>query len=1074
MQTEPKELDSEERRGITIAPELVFSFFSHCLILYFFLSIPLANSSALIPDSLAVYLASSDQSDNIIQAHSPEDKSTPDLSALMSTEELRKKDQTSDQKQNLLSETPSIGISASDQGDPFSDTLLEENPSAEKMSELFPYQEAEKRNESFLDEGDEISSITSAQEEEGSKPIDLIAEETMDMAYQEARIPDEAIISSPSEPITPYSGDETATRGMSDEIFPLFQPELSKVNYIHKQVDQQVGSFPKDIADNTIPLSNQAEDMPPSSLEERMEETASPESHVKDIAKSSPEIDIEKGRNSAPTENAASTHERSLHSSMHDMANQNEHYSNMAATPKEPSPSKSATVDPQTSEVFPSQEEQIESLPSKNLTELSPEPVSLPDMMLSRTQNKGKGTSLTGMGAPAPKHTSVKETTLAVMEQKAPEGNSVNDNAKHSTDSPTANPYLQTEMDTNLYTTGESVSALTDSIPLTPTEPESLPSKESSPSDIPLVSDEEKADTIIPKTFDDIELLENEGAPSAVDIVSLPSSGEEDNESEEFLPRQFNPITREAEKERLSSNVQESGLFKSSHARPQENNQDITTRKSFNDISFREKRQDSISRNSRLIVSDVISSALEKIKDDFIDRGASPLKPSVPSPDSLDFMSLQAVIPLGTMEVCAAQQAIHASSIHGINPSISTTRTSTLRETEQISFPVKENYQRPRQKSQHTISSWLKPLMWQDFVSRLTMGGANQAERIQASEEILTNESIPSFSRHQNAHKQFRANATRLVFVPELSNNGNKGAMIEPFLAALVQPRSMPELDMLGILAFAILSDEKEEVFEASVYEVRELSQQRIHAIAPEGLNDEYIVANEQTSADTLEDSIVAEIYSSSHTSQDPIISEVITEGRNRTPSREDYQLRMDNMLVSVDDQERTENILASAGELVIPLPIRNDIEIEISGDDSLDELTTQLFMDPHPMEKGGIHTEAENISIKLDRPSGNKIHISVEQADKGAYTLRITNMKTRPVMLDMAFLFYGGKESGESTLKKNREAKGHGSVSLRFLIPEILFWDEDESFTGIIEGPDHITKFNSDTGLVWKEKKNY
>ncbi|NIR15127.1 MAG: hypothetical protein GWN86_14775, partial [Desulfobacterales bacterium] len=97
MQTEPKELDSEERRGITIAPELVFSFFSHCLILYFFLSIPLANSSALIPDSLAVYLASSDQSDNIIQAHSPEDKSTPDLSALMSTEELRKKDQTSDQ-----------------------------------------------------------------------------------------------------------------------------------------------------------------------------------------------------------------------------------------------------------------------------------------------------------------------------------------------------------------------------------------------------------------------------------------------------------------------------------------------------------------------------------------------------------------------------------------------------------------------------------------------------------------------------------------------------------------------------------------------------------------------------------------------------------------------------------------------------------------------------------------------------------------------------------------------------------------------------------------------------------------
>ena len=36
----------------------------------------------------------------------------------------------------------------------------------------------------------------------------------------------------------------------------------------------------------------------------------------------------------------------------------------------------------------------------------------------------------------------------------------------------------------------------------------------------------------------------------------------------------------------------------------------------------------------------------------------------------------------------------------------------------------------------------------------------------------------------------------------------------------------------------------------------------------------------------------------------------------------------------------------------------------------------------------------------------------------------------------------------------------------------EALFWDDDGWHTGLVEGPDTITKFNSDTGFAWKERK--
>ncbi|WP_275095230.1 hypothetical protein [Oryzomonas japonica] len=39
-----------------------------------------------------------------------------------------------------------------------------------------------------------------------------------------------------------------------------------------------------------------------------------------------------------------------------------------------------------------------------------------------------------------------------------------------------------------------------------------------------------------------------------------------------------------------------------------------------------------------------------------------------------------------------------------------------------------------------------------------------------------------------------------------------------------------------------------------------------------------------------------------------------------------------------------------------------------------------------------------------------------------------------------------------------------------RILMPEGILWDDDAAFTGSIDDGDSITKFESASGLVWKE----
>jgi hypothetical protein len=97
----------------------------------------------------------------------------------------------------------------------------------------------------------------------------------------------------------------------------------------------------------------------------------------------------------------------------------------------------------------------------------------------------------------------------------------------------------------------------------------------------------------------------------------------------------------------------------------------------------------------------------------------------------------------------------------------------------------------------------------------------------------------------------------------------------------------------------------------------------------------------------------------------------------------------------------------------------------------------------------------------------------SVLRTAEGAYTFAIRNQENETFAADLAFFIFPGKK-GERTKKYAAVSLSpHTTVKYRFILPEGIFWDDEEHFSGKIEDSDTMTKFNQKTGFVWKEIKD-
>lgn len=164
----------------------------------------------------------------------------------------------------------------------------------------------------------------------------------------------------------------------------------------------------------------------------------------------------------------------------------------------------------------------------------------------------------------------------------------------------------------------------------------------------------------------------------------------------------------------------------------------------------------------------------------------------------------------------------------------------------------------------------------------------------------------------------------------------------------------------------------------------------------------------------------------------------------------------------------------APAPQFVLHPPVAGDLKLIINGD--IDPKVEVYFKDfpKSRRSKPFSRWEAEkrrNIIPKLVRTGENVHEAVVEVAEEGVYSLMVRVNNGKP---GTAGLTLNIRESSKGAKSKNLGSRKIDDLVevAKVLMPEGVLWNDDSYFTGDMEDADSITKFNSATGLMWREYK--
>jgi hypothetical protein len=159
----------------------------------------------------------------------------------------------------------------------------------------------------------------------------------------------------------------------------------------------------------------------------------------------------------------------------------------------------------------------------------------------------------------------------------------------------------------------------------------------------------------------------------------------------------------------------------------------------------------------------------------------------------------------------------------------------------------------------------------------------------------------------------------------------------------------------------------------------------------------------------------------------------------------------------------------------VVALPrLTGDLKLVITGNTDLK--VSFAFREYLKNRRNRPMTAAESrhfvyISPRIARPKENVLEAVLGTAGEGIYDIIVEPANGKPANGALLVRIYENSNRSKTKSLGTRTIK-EKTVIARILMPEGIFWDDDNYFSGNLEDSDSITKFNSDTGLVWKEYK--
>ena len=110
-----------------------------------------------------------------------------------------------------------------------------------------------------------------------------------------------------------------------------------------------------------------------------------------------------------------------------------------------------------------------------------------------------------------------------------------------------------------------------------------------------------------------------------------------------------------------------------------------------------------------------------------------------------------------------------------------------------------------------------------------------------------------------------------------------------------------------------------------------------------------------------------------------------------------------------------------------------------------------------------------QNITPVCADGPGRTSETVIEKAHEGVYVFSAEPRGQTTAQASFTLKIYDSG-SGKKVAELGRRSISQKSVVARVLMPEAILWDDDSAFTGSLQDSESTTKFNSQSGLYWKE----
>lgn len=158
--------------------------------------------------------------------------------------------------------------------------------------------------------------------------------------------------------------------------------------------------------------------------------------------------------------------------------------------------------------------------------------------------------------------------------------------------------------------------------------------------------------------------------------------------------------------------------------------------------------------------------------------------------------------------------------------------------------------------------------------------------------------------------------------------------------------------------------------------------------------------------------------------------------------------------------------------------PLIGDLKLEMTGrDDAVGRIkVTVLFREflkarrTRPLSRSEAR-RVQALAPKVARTGDRTLQAVIEVAGEGVYEFVAEADSAQSIETSCAIKLYE-KSSRARTKSVGTRRIGRREGIVKVLMPEGIFWDDDAAFSGSMEDSDSVTKFDAETGLVWKEYK--